>query len=189
MLRQSKTENKAAKPEDFHFQASDGRIIVITRAEAEAFSQCGPWSPEKIQAMAHYDIILPNGRPARSFLPIPPSRDPLEPTREEASPEILEGIALAEAALQEYRTRMRAAVDAIHGAQALQQRAARREDRRAYNEAVAKEREVRQRYQTLCEGEAPLRKHLSDAEAALKRWLDDERLYRSGHPRPEAVVF
>lgn len=194
MLRQSATENKAMKAPDT-VTGPDGKLH--RRADYEDPRNPGHTVPGKLystfelQVCGRWGLASPSGHLFSAHLPVEPAPDDLrEPRRSEVPENLRQALAEAEAAEEAHRPKMRAAVDAIGAAQDEQQRAARREDLRAYNAALVAERKARERYDTVFEENRALIKRRSDVEGEIEKWLHDERLYRYGlAERPEPTVF
>lgn len=178
MFKQA-TENKAQAAV---FVAMDDKRY--TRADLEDPSRPGylkaeltPIEPQIWTAAAHFGLLTPSGKQMR-YVEVKP--DPREPRSEEAPADLRKRVETAQEALNDVRTQMDAALDQRVNAQVDQQRAAARQDADAFNRAVAREQGATEQ-QMILETEAiPLRRRVSDAEAALRRWIEGERIRRRG---------
>lgn len=188
MFEQAKTENKQRKIEDV-FVSMNGKRY--RRADVENPSRPGylrdelvPIPPDVWSAGVHFDLFTPTGRRMR---PLPLTPDPSRITVAEAPVTLRQIAEAARAALETHRAKMGPVLDAIYKAEVAQKQAAGRQDRRAYNAAMAAEQGAREQYKTLCDEDLPLAARVSDAQEKLKMWLWDEGLYRTGVPRPEPL--
>lgn len=171
-------ENKQAKTETY--KGLDDR--PITRADIEDPARPGflrsdlvPIDPSIWGAGAHFGLFTPTGRPM-AYVEVKP--DPREPRVDEAPADLRRRAEEAEAALDAVRGRIQAAIDERLEAQADWRHAAARGDAEAYNRAVAREHESMGRQTDLGPEETQCNKRVADAQAAVRRWLWDERLRR-----------
>lgn len=148
------------------------------------------YSSAELQACGLWDLTAPNGFRFNAHLPLALQPDPTRVEAREAPEPLRRAVAEAEQRLAEAAAKVSTALNARDAAEAEQLRAARQQDKLAYNVAVANAAVAEERRKDLELAIPPCRVALSHANERLKFWMDDEALRRQGHvDEPAPVTF
>lgn len=172
----------------------DGRTYHRRDFEDEArpgYSRVGRlYSSFELQLCGRWGLISPSGHLFAAHLPIALAADPTRVSASEGPEGLRRAVAEAEQRLAEAAAKVSTALNARDAAEAEQLRAARRQDKLAYNVAVANAAVAEERRKDLELAIPPCRVALSHANERLKFWMDDEALRRQGHvDEPAQSVF